>query len=34
MDTDIVFKRVIDADYSRIVSKIRLVNVFLSIDGG
>jgi hypothetical protein len=33
MDTDIVFKRVIDADYSRIVSKIKLVNVFLSIDG-
>lgn len=33
MDTDIVFKRVIDADYSRIKNKIKLVNVFLAIDG-
>lgn len=33
MDADIVFKRVLSADYERIRNNIRLVNVFLMMDG-
>jgi hemerythrin len=33
MDTNIVFKRVLSADYEQIKSNIRLVNVFLMMDG-
>lgn len=33
MDTDIVFKRVLSADYEQIRNNIRLVNVFLTMDG-